>query len=224
MAITITDAALLRLLQLASPALPVGAYAFSQGLESAVELGWITDQKSTGSWLDDQLRHSLAAVDLPLLLRMMNALRQRDHAALRYWNDTLLACRETAELRLGELATGEALARLLAGLEIPRIAQIDPPTFLLEFCTAALHFKLSADHAALGYLWSWLENQVMAATKLVPLGQTQAQRLLSETMTSIPAAIACARAVADEDIGASLPGIALASVQHERQYSRLFRS
>jgi len=225
MAITATDTALLRLLQLASAALPVGAYAFSQGLEAAVEEGWVPDEAAAGEWFALQLEESLARVDLPLLLRLLRAARAGDADALAYWNAYLLACRESAELRLAETATGEALCRLLAQLEIPLPAPLPAqPGFITAFASAGACWQLDSRAVGLGYAWSWLENQVAAATKLVPLGQTSAQRLLGGLLERVPAALDVAQAVADEDIGASLPALAMASAWHETQYSRLFRS
>lgn len=223
MAAITTDAAQLRLLQLASPCLPVGAYAFSQGLEAALELGWVKDASAVQDWLHLQLSHGIAHVDLPLLLRIYEALGVQDCAMVDYWNATLLACRETAELRLGDTATGAALARLLPelGIQAPAITE---PAFLTLFTVASVHWRVPKRHAALAYAWTWLENQVVAATKLVPLGQTQAQRLLSELQQHIPDALATAEMLDDRELGSSLPGLALASIHHETQYTRLFRS
>jgi urease accessory protein len=223
MAATSTDAAQLRLLQLASPCLPVGAYAFSQGLEAALELGWIQNATDVRDWLQLQLTHGLAYVDLPILLRIHDALGALDTAAVEHWNASLLACRETLELRLGDTATGAALARLLPELGIapPTLRE---PTFLALFAAAAIHWHVPARNAALGYAWTWLENQVVAATKLVPLGQTQAQRLLDTLQLQIPDALATAAKLDDCELGSSLPGLALAGIHHETQYTRLFRS
>ncbi|MCX2982270.1 urease accessory protein UreF [Halieaceae bacterium IMCC14734] len=223
MAITTTDSALLRLLQLSSVALPVGGYAFSQGLENAVEQGWLQDREATHDWLLDQLNYSLARVDLPLLLRLQRAQEERDISAVQYWNDYLLACRETAELRLTDTAMGEALVRLLNQLELPQ-PPLQTPVFAAGFAIACDAWSISPRAACHGYAWAWLENQVAAATKLVPLGQSAAQILLGQLSEQLPAAVDAAMVLEDRDIGASLPGLALASVWHETQYSRLFRS
>jgi urease accessory protein len=217
------DAAQLRLLHLASPCLPVGAYAFSQGLEAAIELGWVENADGVQEWLALQLTQGLALVDLPLLFRMYRALEKEDVDACDRWNATLLACRETSELRLGDTATGAALARLLPelGIAVPAVRE---PAFLTLFTLAALRWQIPARNAALGYAWTWLENQVIAATKLLPLGQTQAQRLLSTLQQTIPDALAIAESLEDWQLGSSLPGLALASIHHETQYTRLFRS
>lgn len=225
MRITITDTSLLRLLQFSSASLPVGAYAFSQSLESAVEFGWIKNQQETIDWLRTQLAESLVFVDLPILFRMMSAIKQKDHDAIEYWNDYLIASRETQELALSDTAPGEALQRLLNNLgENTLSVSVEFPTFIFGFAYAASKWEISEEAAALGYLWSWLENQVAAATKLVPLGQTQAQLVLSELQEHFSSYIEKAQTLEDEDIGASLPAIAIASALHETQYSRLFRS
>ena len=219
-----TDTALLRLLQLCSPALPVGAYAFSQGLEAAMDLQWLRNQQQIESWLSLQLQHSVAQVELPLLLRLHHAWATADHERVLYCNALLLACRETEELRLSDTAMGSAMARLLPTLELTLPCTVEPPLFLTLFSFAAQRWQLSAELAALGYAWTWLENQVIAATKLLPLGQSQAQQLLSSLQQQVPALIEQARQLDDDDIGSSLPGLAFASMHHETQYTRLFRS
>lgn len=224
MAITTTDGGLLRLLQLSSASLPVGGYAFSQGLEYAVEAGWIRDCNGAQSWLELQLHHSLERVDCPLLLRCYRALEKGDTEALRYWNRYTLACRETRELLLTDTATGAALVRLLAQLEVPVPLEEAEVSFVTAFALAAHHWQLGVAVAMPGLVWSWLENQVAAATKLVPLGQTQAQRLLGEIQRQVPAAIARAGRLKDSELGGGLPGLAIASARHEHQYTRLFRS
>lgn len=218
-----TERSLLRLLQLSSPALPVGAYAFSQGLEAAIDLQWLRNQHDVEEWLSLQLQQGLALVDLPVILRLHGAFMANDLPRAHYLNALLLACRETEELRLGDIATGEALARLLPKLDIA-IPALQPPLFATLFTFAAAQWQVSAELTALGYAWTWLENQVIAATKILPLGQTQAQHLLSSLQQQIPAAITQAQSIDDELIGSSLPGLAFASMYHETQYTRLFRS
>ncbi len=224
-AIITTDIALLRLLQLSSASLPVGAYSFSQGLEYAVEQGWVTTAPQTADWLRLVMGESIARVDLPLLQRLMIARQQKHSQQFVYWNATLLACRETAELLLTETAMGEALARLLKQLAIPLPTLGDQKIgFVAAFAVAADHWNINPKTAAVGYLWSWLESQIAAATKLIPLGQTAAQKLLMELGEDISGVSAKADAIADADIGSSLPGLAMASSWHEAQYTRLFRS
>jgi urease accessory protein len=210
MAIITTDLALLRVLQLSSAALPVGGYAFSQGMETATEEGWLPDAGAVTDWLCLQLQLGQTRVDLPLLARSLAAAHAGNTESLKLWNDYTLACRETAELRLTDAAMGDALARLLRHLR--------------GFAMASAHYSLGPRMALNGYVWAWLENQVAAATKLVPLGQSAAQAILNKLVQRIPSALDRALELTDEQIGASLPGLTMVSCWHENQYCRLFRS
>ncbi|MGR9085499.1 MAG: urease accessory protein UreF [Gammaproteobacteria bacterium] len=223
----ITDLALLRLLQLASPGLPIGMYSYSQGLETAVEDGWIRDFEMAGSWIAAVMHRCQARVDLPILARLHDAWTEGDKAEAGYWNSLLLACRETAELKAEDVQTGRALAQLLAKLEPESAADLidaGPVALASAFGFAAARWNIPKREAMTGYLWSWLENQVLCAVKLVPLGQVAGQRLLMALAAEIPVQVGSALALADDDIGGSLFGLPLASCRHEMQYSRLFRS
>jgi urease accessory protein len=227
--ITNTETNLLRLMQLSSASLPVGGYSFSQGLEFAVDAGWICNAEQTFDWCELLFEDSVAVVDLPLLIRLADAIKNKDSQKFIYWNATVLACRETSELSLTETAMGAALIRLLRQLEIDlsvweTILDEEQISFIAAFALAANYWKINDDSILVGYCWSWLENQIAAATKLVPLGQTAAQKLLISLGDSTHEVIAQAKMIDDGDIGASLPGLAMASAWHETQYSRLFRS
>jgi urease accessory protein len=217
---------LLRLFLLVSPALPVGAFGYSQGLEYAVEAGWVHDEATSFDWLQGMSRHAVGTLDLPILLRLHRAWRDGDGAALGFWNASLIAARETAELRAEELHLGGALARVLASLEIPRDAQAElgAPAFATMFSLAAVRWSIPARDTLSGYLWAWTENQVLAAMKLVPLGQSAGQRLLHRLIESMPTIADEAASLTDESIGVSTISQTLASALHESQYSRLFRS
>jgi len=222
-----TDLALLRLLQLVSPGLPIGMYSYSQGLETAVHDGWISNAQEARDWLYGLLHNALGRVDAPILFRLHDAWTNQDDAAIEYWNQTLAAYRETAELRAEDRQTGQALARLLADLGLPeaKVWQRWPDATLATlFSLAAVRWQIGKADAVAGYLWSWLENQVLCAVKLVPLGQVAGQRLLQELAADIPALTEQALALTDDEIGGSCFGLALASSRHEMQYSRLFRS
>jgi urease accessory protein len=218
--------ALLRLFHLVSPALPVGAYAYSQGLEYAVHAGWVHDEASTLDWLAGLSRSALGTLDLPLLLRLHRAWRTSDIPAVRQWTAQLIAARETAELRAEELHLGRALARVLVELEIAEAAewQQRAPAFATLFSLAAVRWHIGAGDALAGYLWAWSENQVLAAVKLVPLGQSAGQRLLHRLTLAMPAIVQLAQTLADDAIGVGTVSQALASALHESQYTRLFRS
>lgn len=226
---TSTDGALplLRLMHLVSPSLPVGGFTYSQGIEWAVETGWIRDADDLEGWMADQIQSSLRYLDLPLLMRMQAAALDRDQAAMAGWVDRLLAGRETAELRREETDRGRALADLLIawGLEDavawkPQLARSQAAGFAF----AAASWRIAPPEAATGYAWSWLENLVLAGIKLVPLGQTRGQQTLARLARLIPSTVAAALEVADAEIGASTPALAIASAAHETQYTRLFRS
>lgn len=216
---------LVKLMHLCSVSLPVGAYSFSQGMEYAIDAGWVKSKDQVHDWIECQLLFNLARVDLPLLARCMEALRQNDIAQLQQWNDYLIACRETRELRMTDLAMGEALKRLLPTLGVnPLFAKSESVSFVTLFAQACSEWQISGDAACLGFAWAWLENQVAAATKLVPLGQTQAQSLVARLQRTVPEAVSLSATVHDEQLGSCLPGLAMASALHETQYSRLFRS
>lgn len=215
----------LSLLYLASPALPIGAFAYSQGLAAAIELGWVRDARTLEQWLDGVLEHGLARLDLPALLRLMEAADTGDADGLAHWNARVLAARETAELVLEETQLGRSLHRLLRDQDLlPPIAQPENPGYVAMFALAAHALGIGPREACQGYAWSWLENQVAVAGKAIPLGQTAAQRVLLAMLPRIERAVVLARTVEDDEMGGALPGLALASSLHETQYSRLFRS
>ena len=219
--------ATVRLWQLISPALPVGAYSWSGGLEQAVTAGWVFDLGTAESWILGQMEHTVAALDAPVLARMLEAFRADDVAAVAYWQGFILAARETAELLACERQQGAALERLLDDLEVPcpgSIPRRETSTFVGQFARACAHWEVSPQETVAGYLWSWLENQVAAAVKLIPLGQTTAQRMLLAGGARIPGITDMALALEDGDIGAIAPSVAIASARHETQYTRLFRS
>jgi len=221
------EAALLRLLQLASPALPVGAFAYSQGLEWAVEAGWVKDESGAGEWIGGLLEHSLARADVPVFARLHRAWHEAAEPEVEYWNAWLGAVRESAELQAEDRHLGAALARLLADLGEERArawAGRGDAGFATLFALAAVSWGIPVRSGALGLLWAWTENQVAAATKLIPLGQTAAQRLLSALQQRMPVAVEQGLALEEAAMGMGAPGLALAGALHETQYTRLFRS
>jgi urease accessory protein len=212
----------MRLWQLISPTLPVGAFSYSQGLEQALESGAVAGEAGVREWLGGLLRHALAYVDMPIVLRVERAWRAGDADAVRRWSRELDAARETAELKLEDSTMGGALKQLLASLGAA--APAHDVGFASAFAIAAAEWSIAPEDACAGYAWAWCEAQVAAAVKLVPLGHTAGQRLLLALGGEIAAAVETALALADDDIGQSLPGFALASALHETQYTRLFRS
>lgn len=222
-----TDLRLLRLLQLASPALPVGSYAYSQGLEWAVAAGWVDGEPALEHWLAEQLTCGIGGVDLPILSRLYEAAVRHDDEQLRLWSRQLTAMRETRELAADDGDRGRALARLLRDLAIaPAVVWVEREDVPLATLTAiaAVEWGLPLVSTAQAYAWSWLENQVLAGVKLIPLGQVAGQRLLLRLTPAIPRVCERALALEDDEIGGTLPIVALASSLHETQYTRLFRS
>ena len=218
---------LVRLLQLASPALPVGAYSYSQGLEAAVEAGIVRDAASAQSWIGDVMALSVATMEGPLLVRLMAAASSGDLQGMGRWNEEMLASRESAELRAETAQMGYSLRRLLVEIDVPgarSLAVFDEISFPATFAFAASAWKVDAEDALAAYLWSWLENQVMAALKSVPLGQTDGQRTLMALGARIPELAHNALHMSDDDLVNFAPGLAILCARHETQYTRIFRS
>jgi len=222
---------LLRLLHLASPALPIGAFHFSQGLEYAVECGWVKDETTALDWIDGLASASLGTLDLPVLARLHAAWRQDATQDVLRWNAFLIASRETEELRAEDRHLGSALLRVLIELELsteifPLNAANTPPgvSHATAFAFACARWNVEPEACSMTYAWAWVENQVLAAVKLVPLGQSAAQRMLHALCARIPLLVERALKLADSDIGISAALSAVASGRHETQYSRLFKS
>jgi urease accessory protein len=220
-------AALLRLFQLSSAALPIGAFAYSQGLEQAVALGDVKCRDTSSAWTTGMLSRSVLSLDVPLFARLYRAVAERDVVATRRWNDYLFAARGSAELRAEERQMGSALMRLLGreGVEAARPWVSDARvTLALAFALASVAWSAPLEQAALAYTYAWCEAQVGAATRLIPLGQSDAQRVLSELIAQAAAGMAEALRRPDAELSSSTPGQLLLSALHETQYSRLFRS
>ena len=221
-----SSSALLQLLRLSSPALPVGAYAYSQGLESACDQSIIKNKEDLIQWLTTVLQQSFLYQELPLFLRLYRAHQAADVGQQHYWNAYLLASRETRELRLEDSQLGIALVRLLKNQGLTQITawQDQECSFSAIFSLACVEWQIDEQAALHGLLWAWLENQVSVAIKLIPLGQTAGQYVLQQLIPLISAVVTASLDVKDDNIGASCPGLVFASMQHEEQYSRLFRS
>jgi urease accessory protein len=221
------DLGRLRLFQLISPTLPIGGFTYSQGLEWAVEAGSVNDVDSLQDWLAGLMDDGLGLLDLPVLARLYAACGAADSDAVESWGQRLLAARETRELRAEEHNRARALRTLLADLGLEeaslwhdelRYCQAAP------YALAAVRWEIPLRDALLGYAWGWLENQVAAAIKLVPLGQTDGQRVQLALAERLPGLVARACELGDDEIGAAAPALAIASACHETQYTRLFRS
>jgi urease accessory protein len=221
---------LVRLLHLASPALPIGAYSYSQGLEWAVESGQVTDAAGAQLWIGDLLVLVHAHGEAAVAWRLLRAARDGDWDRFAEWHDWFRASRETAELAAETQQMGASLVRLLRDLDLvddaaaAANARCTPIALPGAYALAARALDLSEESALTAYLWSWTENQVLAAMKTVPLGQVAGQRMLLALGESIAAVAERARACADDDVASFAPGLALASSRHETQYTRLVRS
>jgi urease accessory protein len=222
-----SDLSLLRLLQIVSPALPIGAFAYSQGLEQTVSEGWVTNEAEARGWLLGLLESSFATLDLPVLARLMTAWRDGDALAVTRWSRWLLACRPTRELRAEDRQLGGSLARVLDSLGIADAAawiRRADVTLAAMFALGAVRFDVPPGAALAGHAFAWAEAITAAAVRLVPLGQSAGQRILAAAGAAIPAIAARALTLPDRELGAAAPGQAIASATHESLYSRLFRS
>lgn len=215
----------LRLMQLISPTLPIGSFVYSQGLEYAVDAGWIKNEEQTKLWIKGQIKNTLSSLDIPVMQRMYKAWQAEEYETVIYWNKWLLAAREAKELHDEDTQLGKALLRLVKGLDMmfPVDSEIEW-SYLAIFSYAAVEWDIPFIEAANGFLWAWSENQVAAAIKVVPLGQTAGQCILSAVLKDIPYAVEQSLDCNDDNIGMLAPGVAIASALHETQYSRLFRS
>ena len=226
----ISPTALLELMQLASPALPVGGFSYSEGLEAAVEAGLVHDEAQAGDWLLDQLHLSLARADLPVLAQALPAWQSGDLPRIRALNDWVQQTRESAELRQQTQQMGRSLAEWLKNRHVPdaRVAQLaalpPAPTWPVAFALAAALTGAPLRDVLLSFGFGWGENMVQAAMRSVPLGQSAAQRMLARLIKALPGAVQQAAGLPDEQRQAFTPMLAILSAQHETQYSRLFRS
>ncbi len=223
-------AALLHLLQLASPSLPVGAYSYSQGLEAAIENGMVKDEASARAWIVDALHHVVAQFEAPILWRLLQAFAKRDADTVAEWTERFIAARDTAEFRAETIQMGYSLSKLVIDLkvadeELLSILQAQPEVPLpTALAYAAVALDVPHDAALLGMLFSWAENQVLVCVKSVPLGQVSGQRLLLSLRPELEAASQQAQQLADDELSNWSPGLSVLSMQHEVQYSRLYRS
>ena len=229
---------LLCLLQLAFA--PVGAYSYSEGIESLVETGAIDSEIALRNWLENSLEFGAVRVEAAVAVRALRAATIGDLTALSYWNAWATAAKETEELRLQSWQMGRTLVRLLLDLRspvpsvvpsvLPRIVQElvefggNPCNFAIGFGIAAANWQIEEEAAVLGYLYSWAANLASAGVKLIPLGQTAGQQLLLDLQSQISSTAREVLRLEDDDLASCSWGLALASMAHETQYSRLFRS
>ena len=226
-------ASLLPLIWLASPALPIGGFSYSEGLEAAVEAGAVRDEVSATAWVTDQLHLGLARADLPVLARALPAWRRRDWARLSELDNWVRQTRETAEMRLLTEQMGRSLVEWIKTVQPEALRRLQAPAALQAPCypvafglALALHTPgiTPVRDSLLAFAFGWAENMVQAAIKAVPLGQAAGQRMLARLMADIPAVVDTAPTLRDSQRQSFCPMLAILSAQHETQYSRLFRS
>ncbi len=222
---------LLQLMWLASPALPVGGFSYSEGLEAAVDAGLVTDEEHARGWLLDQLALTLARCDLAVLGVAVSAWRRQDLDRIEELNTWLLTTRESAELRLQAEQMGRSFVEWLRlrpdapASALAALRGLKPaPCYPVAYALAAALTAATPRDAALAFAFGWAENMAQAAIKAVPLGQSAGQRILGALADAIPAAVDAALALADSERQSFSPGLAILSARHETQYSRLFRS
>jgi len=225
------DAVLLQLMWLASPALPVGGFSYSEALEAAVDDGLVSGEASAAAWLANQMALAPARADLPVLAQAHLAWQRRDLERVTALNDFIARTRETRELRLQSEQMGRSLVEWLRNQEggdderLQHLAALAPsPTWPVAFALATARAKASAAQALHASLFGWAENMVQAALKAVPLGQLAGQRILQALVERMPPLIESALAMTDDDMQSFSPMLGIASARHETQYSRLFRS
>jgi urease accessory protein len=220
----------MRLLQMASQALPIGGYSHSHGLEAAIESGFVRNEASVQQWITDALSFSIGSYELPSLMNMGNAWAAEDLGALGHLNEEFLASRESAELRSATVQMGFSMRALLAALPdlpdtlVKTLQAMEEPSLPCVWSGAAAAWSITSSDSVAAYLWSWAENQVLVAIKSVPIGQASGQRVLLNIGWQI-ARLAQQSSSSDAMLRSNFaPGLAILSCQHETQYSRLFRS
>ena len=220
---------LLQLIWLASPALPIGGFSYSEGLEAAIEHGLVHDEASATHWVVDQLHLTQSRGDMAVLAQAIPAWQSGDALRLKALNDWVMATRETAEMRLQTEQMGRSLLDWLRNLQQASEAQLVccaqlPTTYPLAMALALSLAQVPLDQALQAHAFGWAENMTQAALKAVPLGQSAGQRMLARLAREIPIAVQTALLLSDEDRQAFSPMLAILSARHETQYSRIFRS
>jgi urease accessory protein len=221
----VNAAALLHLLQFASPALPIGGYSYSQGLEAALEAGLVHDAASARDWIVDYLREVVARWDAPLAWRLFKAFAARDRKAVLLWTECFTASRDTTEFRAETIQMGYSLMRLIGELGLADAAALgDQVPLPAAFACAVDALDIPHHEALLALLFAWAENQVLVCVKSVPLGQVAGQRLLLSLRPEIERAAQHAQTVGDDELSSWSPGLSILSMRHEAQHGRLYRS
>jgi urease accessory protein len=217
--------ALLHLLQFASPALPIGGYSYSQGLETAIDAGEVLDAATARAWIAGYLAEVIARWDAPVLWRLLKAFDAGDNEAVALWSERFIASRDSAEFRAETIQMGYSLTRLVDELGVADVAKLGSEVALpTAFACAVSALGIPHREALLAMLFSWAENQVLVCVKSVPLGQVAGQRLLLSLAPDLERAASAAQTIADDDMSNWSPGLSMLSMRHEVQHGRLYRS
>lgn len=228
MSLALSPQDLLRLQQLASPVLPVGAYSYSEGLEMLVESGTIETAAALQHWLAQELAVGSVTVDGAILARAYQAVRGQNYTQLVDWNHWWSAARETAELRRQSWQMGRSLVRLVRSLDDSMAVWLEAlegeVNWSIGFGAAAAHWQIALQATLLAYMQGWTGNLIGAGVKLIPLGQTAGQQILLDLSPTIAQAAARSQSLSDAALCSCSWGLALASSQHEMQQVRLFQS
>lgn len=222
---------LLLLLQLCNSSLPLGAYSYSEGLETLVEEKQIIDSKSLNKWLVNELQYGSIRVELAIVIRSYNCYFNKDLEGLLYWNNWFSASRETSELRQQSWQMGKSLLRLILSFEPENqsLSQViksfhEPCNYAIAFGIITAHWEIKIEDLLLGYIHNWVNNLINVGVKLIPLGQTEGQKLLLNINQEIIKNVNTILSLKDDELSSCSWGLSLASIKHETLYSRLFRS
>ena len=219
-----------RLLQLASPALPVGAYSYSQGMEWAIESGDVADAHTARLWIEDHLALVTARFEAPVYAAGFAAWQHADDHEVARLNAEFIASRESTEPRAETLQVGFSYAawcREVAPLTQPQravLAAVHGVSAPIAASLAALASGLSLRDGLTAYVFGFTENQVMVLAKALPMGQIAAQKLLLALGDAVLRTVDAALELKASDWSSASPWLAIAQMKHETQYSRLFRS
>ena len=217
------------LIRLSSQALPVGGYAYSSCMESAIREGIVKNHTTAFRWISDLFNQGLSLLDLPVLFLASDAWSKGELNVVESLNEYLQANRETEEMLLEDLEMGKSLARILQQIDVVR-PDLSELSFVTEFAIAGTHWQIPVEELATGFSFNWIENQVLVVTKSLPMGQSKAQKILDRMIPQISEAVDRAKEIAQKqelfewEFGRSLPGVAILSAQHECIEGRLYRS
>jgi len=219
--IIMTDTgALIQAMHLFSPSLPIGAFAFSQGLEAAIESGRVRDSETLTEWCRGVMCHSLSSLDGHYARLAYRAVSQSQFVEM---NAELLASRETRELLLEDTLLGSALKKWAVdqAIDVPDATEY---SLICLYGWIASRLDIPEDWMVASILWAWLDNQMVVAAKAIPLGQNALQGVLKTLKPLVTDCVQQSCLATGTVAHSTVPLLTILSAQHETQYSRLFRS